>query len=485
MTVRGRPPNVVLVVFDCARAKSLTPFEGGRVARTPHLGRLAAGGTIFSRAVAPGNWTLPSHMSLFTGAYPWTHGLRTFRPGAPQLPKIASWLSGRGYDTALFTEEVHLVAGYGLEEGYTTRVAPRRGTSDEERTPSNRLLGHAGFVYSPAIRALIERVPRAAIPLSAMNFRQEAEFKEAVCGSFLLDRFKEWLAQRRPERPFHAFFNFVDGHEPYPELVTRPRLGLSAEGFVQVPRFYLLAVPGLKERVPWSAVEAAYLRSLERADAKLGDLLESLDRQGELGRTIVIVTSDHGQSFGEGGNVYHGCGATDSVLRVPLVVRLDEDAARVPRVDRWMSLCEVSSWIKSAALGEPPYGPDGLAPVPFPAQAPDPTVVFGEGGPASDPNRSLEGIGPDQRWNHRLVAAYREDSKWVWDIETEGVWRFPCAGDPDRAPAETLAGAERDQALRGVFGVQRPEDVAKYWGGTTGPLRPPLADARIRSWGYD
>jgi hypothetical protein len=264
--------------------------------------------------------------------------------------------------------------------------------------------------------------------------------------------------------------------------------GLTARGFVQVPRFYLLAVPGLRDYVPWSLVEEAYLASIARADAKVGALLIALERSGELDRTMVVVTADHGQSFGEGGNVYHGCGATDSVLRVPLVVRLPPTVARIPCVDRWVSLCEIPSWLKSMALGREPYGPDGLSPIPFPAKPLPPEPVLAEGGPASDPNYSLGGIGLDHRWNHRLIAAFAGNQKWVYDTLTGDAWVWKYTDDiddSDRLPADHLEEPEKSRVLRAVFRIEGAEGAARYGMGA-GPIeRPPLGDARMRSWGYD
>ncbi len=481
----ARPPNLLVVVLDAVRAKSVDATFGARTVPTPQLDRLAARGSRFTQAIAPGNWTVPSHFSFLTGVYPWVHGMRTFRYGATQPPKIAPWLVARGYETAVFTEEIHLVAGYGMEDGYQVRGSPVPPSSDEGRTTSNRLFGHAEFLYSDRVLRAIGRVPRLAIPLSAYNFRSEAAFKRAVCNGAMTDAFASWIAQRSSDRPFHALLNFVDGHEPYPGIVPRSLWGASARGYVQVPRFYLLAVPELRELIPWELVEQEYLASVARADAKVGRLLEALDRAGEGGRTLVVVTSDHGQSFGEGGNVYHGCGATESVTRVPLVVGAP-DGTDLPRtVERWTSLCEIPSWLKSAALGLEPFSADGLAPVPFPADPPGSSPIFSECGPASDPNRSLEAIGIDQRWNHRLIAAYRGPDKWVWDLETDDVWHWPVAADRDRERPTLLPPTERTEVLRSVYRAGDAAGVGVYRGESPKNVRAVLQDARMRSWGYD
>jgi arylsulfatase A-like enzyme len=476
----------VVVVLDCVRRASIASFTGGVGAPTPNLDRLVQrGATVFDRALSPGNWTVPSHMSMMTGTYPWVHRRRTFVRGDPPLETIGMWLKRRGYATAMFSEEAHLTGGYGLEAGYDTLFSRKIGTSDEQRTAVNRNLGHAKFLYSSEFRALLAGVPPLAVPLTTLNYASEIAYKREVCGDYLLEDWSSWLAARPKEAPFHAFFNFVDAHEPYPELANGLGNLVSRRGYAQVPRFYLLAVPGLLDRVPWDRVRQAYDHAITEADRKVGRLVDALDAAGELERTWVFVTSDHGQSFGEGGNVYHGCGATDSVLRVPLWVVGPADAARPKRVEPWVTLCDLPSWMKSAALGRVPFDAEGRPPVPFPVSPPDRRTVLAEGGPASDPNRSLKGIRTDQPWNRRQVAAYRGTEKWTLDL-LSGEVRYWAAGDAGAAtlPAP-LVGPLATEAKHSVFGIFGKDDVLQYVGTDPEVEREALDDVRMKSWGYD
>ena len=484
----ARRPNLILVVLDCARAKNFAHSGGdARIARTPHIDALAARGTAFPRAVAPANWTVPSHFSFFTGTYPNVHGVRTFQKGT-QIPETtAHHLQRAGYETAMFTEMAHLVGGYGMEDGFDVRRSRRIGISDEERTVANSLLGHAGFLYSPRVLRLVEKLPPAITPLTLMNHPQEVAYKEDTCGDYTLGYFSEWLGQRSAERPFYAFFNFVNAHEPYDLLPDGRPLSFFDRVYLHTPRYYLLAVPGLQSHLRWDASLAGYVRSIEEADGKVGRMVELLERAGERDRTLIIVTADHGQSFGESGNVYHGCGATDSILRVPLVVGAPAAMELPKRVERWVSLCEFDSWLKAAAAGEVAYDADGHAPFPYSVAAPDSTIVFGEGGPASDPNRSLRGIRPDQLWNHRLLAAYRGNEKFVLDLQSGVVYRWRSVErDPDHVAPETLTGAEAAQVRSEVFAPYENEDRDRVARLANAP--PPVEvalDERLRSWGYD
>lgn len=481
----ARPPNIVWIVLDCARAKNFALSGGDRLARTPVLDQLAARGTVFPKAVAPANWTVPSHMSFFTGLYPSSHGCRTFRQSLSPFETVASWLARRRYQTALFTEMVHLTAGYGLEEGFQEQLGRRLGISDEDRTMVNRLAGHADFLYSASARRLIERLPPMIVPMNAINHPQEVAFKNEVCGDYSLDNLSSWLARRDPGRPFFAFMNFVDAHEPYPHVENGHRVGLLDRWYARTPRYYLLAVRGLQQEVPWDYLVDGYLRCIEAADAKIGRVMERLRAVGEADRTLLIVTADHGQSFGEGGNVYHGCGATDSITRVPLLVVPPSELSVPRKVERWTSLCEISSWIKAVASHREPYDETGHAPLPFGLGAPDDAVVYCEGAPASDPNHSLRGIGLDQLWNRRLLAAYRQEEKFVLDLGSGAIFRWARVTDPDHRAPETLLGTEAQSVREEVFGAYEAAERARRLS------EPPRADEdpgelsrRLRSWGY-
>ncbi|MGA7649828.1 MAG: sulfatase-like hydrolase/transferase, partial [Thermoplasmata archaeon] len=323
-------------------------------------------------------------------------------------------------------------------------------------------------------------------PLTMLNHPQEVAYKQDVCGRYTLDYFEEWMRSRSREQPFYAFFNFVDAHEPYDLVPDGRPVSFLDRMYLQTPRYYLLAVPGLQSHVRWDVLVGGYVRAIEEADAKIGRLLALLESNEELERTMIIVTADHGQSFGEMGNVFHGCGATDSITRVPLVVAPPSGWDLPRRVDRWVSLCEIDSWLKAASAGLPAFDSEGHAPFPYSVTAPDSSIVFCEGGPASDPNRSLRGIRTDQPWNRQLLAAYRGDEKFVLDRAAGTILVWKVVDDADRAPPTQLEGPEAESLRREVFGSYEAQEASRraQTHGGTAPVEVDL-DARLRSWGYD
>jgi arylsulfatase A-like enzyme/Tfp pilus assembly protein PilF len=112
-------PNILLITLDTTRADHIGAY-GDRRARTPNLDRLAADGVLFERAISAAPLTLPAHVSLFTGLYPFAHGVRNngnFTLG-DRVPTLTSALRGAGYRTAAFVSAFVLDHRYGLGAGF-------------------------------------------------------------------------------------------------------------------------------------------------------------------------------------------------------------------------------------------------------------------------------------------------------------------------------------------------------------------------------
>src|SRR5580658_6410576 len=287
------PPNIILIVLDCARAKNFALSGGGRIAPTPVIDALVQRGTAFPQAVAPSNWTLPSHASIFTGKYPNEHGIRSYQSGVTLPETTAEYLQKLGYDTGMMTENIQLIGGYGLDKGFeVVRFNNRqKGLSDIFGVKRSR----PSIAYSPTLVKLFSRMPPLIAPLAWTTRVQEISFKRDVCSPVILDQFEEWIAARSADRPFYGFLNFLNTHNPYDPVSSNGPLGLLDKTYLYTPRSHMLMVPGLQDLVRWESMVGGYLNSIEEADQKIGRLLSILEARKFLDRTMVIVTSDHGQ----------------------------------------------------------------------------------------------------------------------------------------------------------------------------------------------
>jgi arylsulfatase A-like enzyme len=298
--------NVLLLVMDTVRAESVS-LHGYRRETTPQLTRWAQRGVKFDWAIAPSCWTFPSHSSFFTGHWPyklsshWHHELDT------PAPTLAEYLGAKGFQTAGFAANTSYLS-------YESRI--NRGFARYE-----------DFVASPLAALGTSAIGRWLVD----NALQPADFyrrKWAATRSRdarqINARFLEWLSvSRDPKRPFFAFLNYLDAHGPYlvPETQTA-RFGLRPQSRREYEM--LLESWGI-DKTKLTPRDVGLLRDgyddcIAFLDRQIGALLDELERRDELRNTVVIITSDHGEEFGEHNLFNHGFSLYLYESHVPLVI---------------------------------------------------------------------------------------------------------------------------------------------------------------------
>ncbi len=302
-----RAPNVLLIVLDTVRAFNLELYGYGR-ATMPSLARFAAGGTTFDRAFSTAPWTLPSHASMFTGH--WAHDVRAdwLQPLEAGPPTIAEALGRAGYYTAGISGNTNYVsAEVGLARGFVT-------FEDYVLSPG-LLLRNSSLVRVVSRNRTLKRFLGAE---DALGRKGAADINRSAT---------RFLDHRPADRPFFLFLNYYDAHRPYLPPAPYDRMFVP-DGTQPDPRPARTAQPGDSARVEktdWAV--NAYDGGLAFLDSELGRLLADLERRGLLDSTIVIITSDHGEEFGEHGLFDHGNSLYRQAMQVPLVVRYP---ARLP-----------------------------------------------------------------------------------------------------------------------------------------------------------
>ncbi len=303
---REGTPNVLLIVLDTVRDLDLSLY-GYERPTTPALERFAARGFRFDRAFSTAPWTLPSHASMFTGRAVHEMAADWLVPLGGTWPTLAEALQAEGYVTAGFVANTNYTsAETGLARGFIHY---------EDYVPSPALLARNAALVRVFAR---NRAFRRVIGDQDAIGRRSAD---DISGAFL-----GWLDHAPPDRPFFAFLNFYDAHRPY--LPPEPFASrFIPEGTEPDPRLARNAKPGDADRIEktdWA--RNAYDGALAYLDDRLGRLLDSLAHRGLLDHTIVIVTSDHGEEFGEHGLFDHGNSVYRQATQVPLVIV----APRVP-----------------------------------------------------------------------------------------------------------------------------------------------------------
>lgn len=309
-------PNILLLVMDTVRAKSLSVYGYDRPT-TPNLEQFARTGVCFENAISTSPWTLPSHATMFTGRYP--HEL--FKPGQSPLdamtpithryPTLAEFLSKHGYVTAGFVANVGLLSrSFGIARGFLKY---------EDYVPTFRLFLSSSVLIAKSLRKIFKSTN------TEFNFGRKRAVE--INQSFL-----KWVSDVNG-RPFFAFINYFDAHDPY--VAPKP---FELKFGHKRPR-NLNVIHNIKyNKIQIQALKDAYESCIAYLDHQIGNLLLQLRKRGLLENTIVIITSDHGEQFGEHRLMYHVNSLYQPLLHVPLMISFPKHIPAGKRVKTMVSL---------------------------------------------------------------------------------------------------------------------------------------------------
>jgi arylsulfatase A-like enzyme len=279
--------NVVLVVLDTVRADRV-PCRAGSGVPTPRLDALARTGICFERFFSTSSWTLPAHASLFTGLYPVGHrATQETLVLDDRYPTLAEIYGRAGYQTFGTSGNPLVAIDNGLARGFHEFVETFR-PSVRRRYASGRL--------HPNSAAL-----------------------------------EEFLGRSDRSRPFFAFVNFIEAHTPYappqPFLSESVGAGFAPDAVAaamqsRMPDHYLSEGGLGPER--FALLNRLYDGEISYLDVLVGQLVDLLDRDGRLGKTVLVITSDHGENLGEKGHFAHVFGVQNTLLRIPLIIILPD-----------------------------------------------------------------------------------------------------------------------------------------------------------------
>jgi len=331
-------PNVVLVTFDTTRADHISHL-GYKRSTTPNLDFIAKEGVTYTRAYSTSSWTAPSHASIFTSLMPSQHGCHAMlgqdvdkiNPIRPNVTMLAQLLGEAGFATAGFVGAPYVSSTFGFARGFDVY--------DDQWEGSHRV---------------------------------SREVNEKAFA---------WLNHEATE-PFFLFLHYYDPHAPYdPDPKLSYPFGSSAQGDEMRYRTFS---PGQykmeKKDLPTdenfvATIIDLYDQEIYAEDHSLGKLVVKLREIGAWDRTLLIVTSDHGEDFGDRihRNVQlfdkqisrdevlweHGNTPYHSQCHVPLVIRLPAGKLRGAVVDSVVSNADIFTTVTSYLQIPPPSGVAG------------------------------------------------------------------------------------------------------------------------------
>ena len=259
--------NVVLVSMDTVRADHLGAYGYPRNT-SPNLDRLARRSIVFEHAISQTAWTLPGHGSMMTGLYPSRLGVQRY-PAIRKLPDVtllAEVFKQNGYATGGFTGGGFVSAHFGFARGFD--------------------------VYSSKGR------------------RFEHNLQDAI----------QWLKNHRKKR-FFLFLHGYDAHRPYySDPADRRAVGLPKTSRRDLRGFCSRSVRKRPEDL--ATIVRYYDAAIHHGDAALGRLLTALRKLGIDRKTVVLITSDHGEEFFEHGHCDHVRFLYQEVIHVPYVLHI-------------------------------------------------------------------------------------------------------------------------------------------------------------------
>ena len=319
-------PNVILITLDTLRADHVSAYGYGR-STTPNLDRLAKSGVLFENAFSNSSWTLPSHASLFTGRLPDEHKADWAEPLNENFPTLGEVLAAQGYLTGAFSANTaYVTPEWGLARGFS----------------------HFGAHGSSLVSDITSTVYGKKLALNVLPrlgyFDIPGRKRAQVVNQELID----WL-NKTNGRPFFAFLNYFDLHDPYlaPDSYGKRFSENATRGDLINFRFQSRTVrrkPSLTQEEIQSEIDG-YDGCLAYLDAQLGDLFSELARRGLDRNTLLIITSDHGEAFGNHDLFGHGNSLYVESLHVPLIAIWPDKIPSGTRVSQVVSLNDVPTTI--------------------------------------------------------------------------------------------------------------------------------------------
>jgi arylsulfatase A-like enzyme len=305
--------NVVLVTVDSLRGDYV--FGPNAPTSLEAIPRLADRGAAFVNGFSNAAYTKQSFRSVFSGTYPWMFYSGQAGYGNDR-PHIAEALSAAGYDTAAFNTNVYLGPTYNYDRGFEHYL--RRGDGDAPEGRSTLEEAYKELIDTAVSTRLISDGVHAAYEAAGKYLGIQLGSRLYMPAEELNDAAIEWVRGR--SSPVFLWIHYMDVHNPY-----YPHEGTVSEGIdrrTAIKLFHRVNQAGSDASSDaLDTLERLYRGEIEYLDAQIGDLLDRIDDTLGLDATTIAFTSDHGEAFGEHGNVYHpGSALYDENIHVPIIL---------------------------------------------------------------------------------------------------------------------------------------------------------------------
>ncbi len=342
-------PNILLISIDTLRADHLSCY-GYHKLTTPNIDKLASEGTIFRQNYSTGVWTPPGHASMLTGLYVSEHGVYGERRLADDILTIATVLKENGYQTAGFVNNSQVGKLVGFDKGHDVFVEV--------------------WKESP-YKNYIDRILKGGF----RRFREYFGYEDM--GAKRTNKlFFNWIKCIERDKPFYCFLHYIEPHNPlnpprpYKEKflkgVKQITSNVIARG--QSPRSNLLTRSDIKKikKVAYNPLicyveditlthdeidilKALYDGEIAYTDFIIGQLISILKNNNLYDNTMIIITSDHGEHFGEYNLWSHVASLHKEILHTPLIIKYPKGVKYIKEVNEYTQLVDIFPTIMEIA----------------------------------------------------------------------------------------------------------------------------------------
>lgn len=390
--IGARPrPHILLITLDTTRWDHLSCY-GYEEETTPAIDKLAEEGVRYEYALSPSSWTLPAHASIFTGVLPTYHGAHFVMTEAnverglqlntldSRLPTLAEELKKAGYRTGAIIGGPLLHRSLGVARGF-------------------------GYYYDGKLHAF-----------GTQDFYRTAEetTNQAI----------KWLATYQPTwdvTPLFLFLNYYDPHNPYNAPAPWGNPEVTEDMYDIHNKRYDGVFRGRRDLTEdeRKTLLSEYDAEIRFMDHNIGLLFDSMKQLGLYDSSLIIVTSDHGESFGEHRLLGHGHALYEELIRVPLIIKYPLRDRKQAVIKRPVSIMSIMPTILKY-IGRP---------------IPE-TVACGT--LADREQALLAEIYRDSYWIERYGNRFDRDEKAAYEGEYKWIWRsnanhelYNIAEDPE------------------------------------------------------
>jgi arylsulfatase A-like enzyme len=312
-------PNIVLISIDALRADRLGVY-GNDAAVSPRIGALAGQGLAFQQATAQGASTVPSVSSFLTSLYPTEVGIITGRQWSLDAMRVtlAEALQVAGYRTQAYVTNGHLVEANGYAQGFDGYVGPEPGRPyGLDRLRAETVIAGLACRHSDQQPRVLCRLFDAGYGLLFDRYlvmEDEGDRVNDLARRFIRlhgdEQFFLWLHYMEP----HAAYRPPEAFGELPSSVDANR-----EEFLRAWQPSNKTVPVALRDDDVTALQALYDGEILAVDGWVGGIWDEVEAQGLADRTLLVITADHGDEFGEHGEYGHGHTVYQDLVWVPLI----------------------------------------------------------------------------------------------------------------------------------------------------------------------